>query len=96
MDAGFLQPAYGPVYYKDQDDDFVLVTDQHAAWPVCACAGGVLKAWFCCAPPAPKPEAGRRKAEEEEGFEAVKKADACKGPHMHQPPGQQAATLDNA
>ena len=27
MGAGLLQPAFGPVCYKDQDDDFVLVTD---------------------------------------------------------------------
>ena len=64
-------------YYKDADDDLILILNRHASWPVGAGTDGIIKGWFLCAPPRP-----------EEDFDVV-----CMGPHTHQPSGNRAKTL---
>ena len=67
-------------HYKDEDDDLVLITDVHAAWPQGSDTDTVVKAWFSSAPLPSPPEQEPPTVAAKRDHTAV-----CKGPHMHQP-----------
>lgn len=86
-------------HYKDEDNDFVLITDVHAAWPQGSDTDTVVRAWFSSAPLPPPPEhdAPLPPPPEQELPVVAAKRDytaVCKGPHMHQPPGKRVKKLN--
>ena len=86
-------------HYKDEDDDFVLITDVHAAWPQGYDTDTVVKAWFSSAslPPPPEQSAPLPPPPEQEPPTVAAKRDytaVCKGPHMHQPSGKRIKKLN--
>ena len=76
-------------HYKDEDDDFVLITDVHAAWPQGSDTDTVVKAWFSSAPLPPPPEQEHPPVAAKRDYTAV-----CKGPHMHQPSSKRVKKLN--
>jgi len=86
-------------YYKDEEDDFVLITEVHAAWPQGSDTDTVVRAWFSSAPLPPPPEHGapvHPPPEQERPAVAAKRdyTAVCKGPHMHQPSGKKIKKLN--
>ena len=80
-------------HYKDEDDDFVLITDRHAAWPQGSDTDTVVKAWFSSdqqPPPLDQdPPTAVARHRSKRDYTAV-----CKGPHMHQPSSKRAKKLN--
>ena len=80
-------------HYKDDENDFVRITNVHAAWPQGSDEDTIVKAWFSSDPQPPSldqdPPTAVAKHRSKRDYTA-----ACNGPHMHQPSSKRVKKLN--